>query len=174
MIIIFIFHSFFFCCCLQYSSFDASEKYLVFGATSGSLYIFNRNPCSFVKIVPSKLQSISQVRISRQERLVAFSNVKGQIGVVDLQAAEAQVNTAQLDKSYVTCFYWDNEERLYCGDQKGHVSIISLGYFMGRNILNLTLKSILLLDSPVVQIAGLRELLLISTFAKCVLCNTVS
>lgn len=174
--LIFIFMSFFLSCCLfsvsQYTCCDASEKYLVFAATSGSLYIFNRDPCTFIKILPSKLGAISQIRISVHERLIAFSNVKGQIGIVDLQAADPQVITTQLDRSYVTCFYWENDEKLILGDQKGHVSVINLGYFMGRNILNVTLRSILLLDSPIVQIDGADELLLISTYSKCVLCNT--
>lgn len=156
----------------QYTCCDASEKYLVFAATSGSLYIFNRDPCTFIKILPSKLGSISQIRISVHERLIAFSNVKGQIGIVDLQAADPQVITTQLERSYVTCFYWENDEKLIVGDQKGHVSVINLGYFMGRNILNVTLRSILLLDSPIVQVDGADELLLISTYSKCVLCNT--
>lgn len=146
---------------------------MVFGATSGSLYIFAREPTTtFIKLIPSKLQSISQIKISKQQRLIVFSNVKGQIGFIDIQTADNQVNVIQLEKSYVTCFCWENEERLYCGDQRGHVSVINLGYFMGRNILNITLKSVLLLDSPIVQIVGHHELLLVSTFAKCVLCNT--
>lgn len=139
----------------------------------GSLYEFIREPCtSFNKLIPSKLQSISNLKISPNQRLIVFSNVKGQIAFYDLQADNQSVNVIQLEKSYVTCFYWENEERLYCGDQRGHVSVINLGYFMGRNILNITLKSVLLLDSPIVQIVGHNELLLVSTFAKCVLCNT--
>lgn len=157
---------------MQYTCCDASEKYLVFGATSGSVYVFNREPCTYLKHIPSKFGSISQIKISSQERLIAFSNVKGQIGIVDVGASDPQIITTQLEQSYVTCFYWENEERLICGDQKGHISVVNLGYFMGRNILNVTLRSILLLDSPVVQIVGLEELLLISTFSKCVLCNT--
>lgn len=107
--------------------------------------------------------------------MVAFSNVKGEVGVVDLSnptQLETPMNTVKLDKGFVTCFYWDTEERLYIGDQKGNVSVLNLGNFMGRNILNITLRSILILDSPVVQITGHQKLILVSTYAKCVLCNT--
>lgn len=36
---------------LQYTVFDASREFLIFSATSGSLYIFKRNPFSFVKVI---------------------------------------------------------------------------------------------------------------------------
>lgn len=42
----------------------------------------------------------------------------------------------------------------------------------GRNILNLTLNPVLLLENEIVQIDRCEEMLLVSTLSKCVLCNT--
>lgn len=94
--------------------------------------------------------------------------------------------------AFVTSFCWgEDDKELYCGDSKGTVSLLQLSMFMvssgtrrsvfvlmafiqfqGRNILNMTLSPVLLLENHIVQIDRYKELLLVSTLSKCVLCNT--
>lgn len=65
-------------CILQYTCFNVSDKYIIFGATSGSLYLFNREPCSFLQIIPNQEGAVSNVTISPNEQLIAFSSFKGE------------------------------------------------------------------------------------------------
>lgn len=39
----------------QLNCFDASTNFLVFGASSGGIYIFKEDPCEFKKLIPSKV-----------------------------------------------------------------------------------------------------------------------
>lgn len=51
----------------QYTCVDVSN-YIVFGASSGSLYIFRRYPCEFLQLIQNVHGSITNVRISPNER----------------------------------------------------------------------------------------------------------
>lgn len=76
--------------------------------------------------------------------------------------------------AFVTSFCWgEDDKELYCGDSRGTVSLLQLSMFMGRNVLNITLSPVLLLENQIVQIRRYKELLLVSTYSKCVLCNTL-
>lgn len=44
----------------------------------------------------------------------------------------------------------------------------------GRNLTHISIHPILFLDSAIVQICDLDKLLLVSNYAKCILCNTES
>ncbi|XP_055540633.1 BLOC-2 complex member HPS5 homolog [Wyeomyia smithii] len=168
---------------IKFTCFDVSRKHLIFGANSGSLYVYDRSTVSFLCIIPSQLGTISQLLISNNGKQIAVANLRGAIGIVlDLEntTTAKEVLLTELgdgisgsNGAYVSSFCWGEDDReLYCGDSKGTVSLLQLAMFMGRNILNVTLSPILFLDSHVVQIDRYQNLLLVSTLFKCVLCNT--
>jgi len=41
----------------QYTCFSVSRNFLIFGATSGGLYVFRREPCIFLQLLPNKVIS---------------------------------------------------------------------------------------------------------------------
>lgn len=45
-------------------------------------------------------------------------------------------------------------------------------YLQGHNLINLSIYPILFLESAVVQICEYEQLLLVSNYTKCILCNT--
>ncbi|EAT42313.1 AAEL006142-PA [Aedes aegypti] len=176
---------------IKFTCFDVSEKYIIFGANSGSLYVYDRESVNFLSIIPSQLGTISQVQISSNGKQIAVANMRGAIGVVldldgsaskevlltELGGGEAAGGVGVVGRSgttaFVTSFCWgEDDKELYCGDSKGTVSLLQLSMFMGRNILNMTLSPVLLLENHIVQIDRYKELLLVSTLSKCVLCNT--
>lgn len=172
---------------IKFTCFDVSEKYLIFGANSGSLYVYDRVSVNFLSIIPSQLGTITQVLISSNGKQIAVANMRGAIGVVmdldssaskevlltDLNDGIANGGGSSRTGAFVTSFCWGEDDKdLYCGDSKGTVSLLQLSMFMGRNILNITLSPVLLLENQIVQIDRYKELLLVSTFSKCVLCNT--
>lgn len=76
------------------------------------------------------------------------------------------------NSNYCTSLYWHyTDKELYCGDSVGNVSVISLNFFIGRNLLNIQLNTILILDSKIVQIDGFNDFVLVSSLTKTILCN---
>lgn len=180
---------------LQYTCFDASHNYIVCGASSGSIYIFQRSPCKFLQLIPSTSGPISNIAISPNDRYVAFCSQKGTIllYVVDFTATEPQVVQSHYRDTAVTCLQWkQNESQFFYGDKKGNVFLVNLNVFLvrnprkallrkiynfcasfqGRNLSNISIHPILFLESPVVQISDCDQLLLVSNYTKCILCNT--
>uniref|UniRef100_A0A182RNV1 Hermansky-Pudlak syndrome 5 protein homolog n=1 Tax=Anopheles funestus TaxID=62324 RepID=A0A182RNV1_ANOFN len=174
---------------IKFTCFDCSPKYFVFGANSGSLYLYDRITTSFLAIFPSQLGTIGKVSISHNEKQIAVGNQAGSIGVLlelepphvkEILCTELAPTTdgdgqplEMAEPAFVTSFCWtEDDKELYCGDSRGVVSLIQFSLFMGRNILNISLHPVLLLDNRIVQIDRYKDLLLVSTLSKCVLCNT--
>ncbi|XP_052864959.1 BLOC-2 complex member HPS5 homolog [Anopheles cruzii] len=169
---------------IKFTCFDCSPKYLVFGANSGSLYLYERSTTTFLALVPSQLGVIGKVSISHNEKQIAIGNQAGSIGVLlELEPPNVReilstdlTPTGDRDfpaSAFVTSFCWtEDDKELYCGDSRGIVSLIQFSLFMGRNILNISLHPVLLLETRIVQIDRYKDLLLVSTLSKCVLCNT--
>ncbi|XP_055856281.1 BLOC-2 complex member HPS5 homolog [Episyrphus balteatus] len=162
---------------IKYTCFDISENYIIFGATSGSLYLFNRRVCKFLHLIPNKHGPVTHLEISSGEKYVAFSTKKGTICVyvINLSANSApQVIYAALGAEVqVTCIHWTlDEKQFYYGDNRGQVNLVVLNSFIGRSLLSLSVHPILFLEQPVVQIDDFESLLLVSNWSKCILCNT--
>uniref|UniRef100_A0A182R0L8 Hermansky-Pudlak syndrome 5 protein homolog n=1 Tax=Anopheles farauti TaxID=69004 RepID=A0A182R0L8_9DIPT len=176
---------------IKFTCFDCSPKYFVFGANSGSLYLYDRITTSFLSIFPSQLGTIGKVSISHNEKQIAVGNQAGSIGVLlELEPPSVKeilstelapstdgdgrpLETGTEPTAFVTSFCWtEDDKELYCGDSRGIVSLIQFSLFMGRNILNISLHPVLLLENRIVQIDRYKDLLLVSTLSKCVLCNT--
>lgn len=123
------------------------SNYIVFGASSGSLYIFRRYPCEFLQFIQNVYGSITNVRISPNERsdkstilvllslirnsfsrFIAFATDKGIIGVylLNFEAQEPIVITSQCEETKnISYIEWKNEEHhLFIGNKKGIVSIV--------------------------------------------------
>uniref|UniRef100_A0A182W028 Hermansky-Pudlak syndrome 5 protein homolog n=1 Tax=Anopheles minimus TaxID=112268 RepID=A0A182W028_9DIPT len=174
---------------IKFTCFDCSPKFFVFGANSGSLYLYDRLTSSFLAIFPSQLGTIGKVSISHNEKQIAVGNQTGSIGVLlelepphvkEILSTELAPTTDgdgqpldMAEPAFVTSFCWtEDDKELYCGDSRGVVSLIQFSLFMGRNILNISLHPVLLLENRIVQIDRYKDLLLVSTLSKCVLCNT--
>ncbi|CAD7093187.1 unnamed protein product [Hermetia illucens] len=163
-------------CRIKYTCFDASANYIIFGASSGSLYLFSRNPAKFLHLTPSKHGPITLLSISPNERYVAFATSKGAICVyvINLSPNTApQMTSTNVGDAGVSYLHWSaDEKQFYYGTRGGEVHLVSLTLFMGRTLLNLSVHPILFLDSPIVQISDFESLLLVSNYTKCILCNT--
>jgi Hermansky-Pudlak syndrome 5 protein len=83
-----------------------------------------------LQIIPSKFGLINQVAISKQEKLIAFSNAKGKVGFLELLTPSPQIVVAQIDDCATVLHWLDDDKKLYLGDIKGNVSIVLLSYFM--------------------------------------------
>lgn len=84
----------------------------------------------------------------------------------------SKTSKVSLTGSVCTSLFWHySDKELYVGDSNGNVSVISLSFFIGRNLFNLQLSPILLLDSKIIQIDGFNDYILVSSLTKTILCN---
>ncbi|XP_053968587.1 BLOC-2 complex member HPS5 homolog [Anastrepha ludens] len=164
---------------IKYTCFDISTNYVIFGASSGSLYLFNRCSGKFLHLVPNKHGPVTHLEISANEKYVAFSTIRSMICVyaVNLSAhTSPQVIYTNLSSDQllqVTCIHWTQDEKqFYYGDTRGQVNLVLLSSFIGKSLLNMGVHPILFLESPIVQIDDFESLLLVSNCSKCILCNT--
>ncbi|XP_037947307.1 Hermansky-Pudlak syndrome 5 protein homolog [Teleopsis dalmanni] len=163
---------------IKYTCFDISENYVIFGATSGSLYLFNRCSGKFLHLIPNKHGPINHLAISVNEKYVAFSTNRSIcVYAVNLSAQVAPqviyTNLSSDQSVQVTCLHWTHDEKqFYYGDSRGQVNLVLLSSFMGHSLLNMTIHTILFLESPIIQIDDFESLLLVSNCSKCILCNT--
>ncbi|XP_026685617.1 Hermansky-Pudlak syndrome 5 protein homolog, partial [Diaphorina citri] len=162
----------------QYTCFNVSDKYIIFGATSGSLYLFNREPCSFLQIIPNQEGAVTNVTISPNEQLIAFSSFKGIVCVVE-KINKASV-TSMLIKSFehsssdVTDFVWTaSSSQLFVGDSLGRISVINTSLFLGKTVFQVPCFTLMQLDSRIVQMSTCHDWLLVSTLTRSYLCDTV-
>lgn len=131
----------------QYTCFDASTNYIVCGATSGSIYLFQRKPCKFLQLIPNTFGPINNVAISPQENYVAFSSQKGTILVyaIDLLAVRPHVLSSYYREMSITELIWKhNECQLYFGELKGNVFVVNLNNFLVSEQLALMNKKLFL------------------------------
>uniref|UniRef100_A0A8D9E1H2 Hermansky-Pudlak syndrome 5 protein homolog n=1 Tax=Cacopsylla melanoneura TaxID=428564 RepID=A0A8D9E1H2_9HEMI len=163
---------------IKYTCFNVSEKYIIFGATSGSLYLFNREPCSFVQIIPNQEGAVTNVTISPNEQLIAFSSFKGIVCVVE--KASKTSPTSMLIKSFehsssdVTDFVWtSSSSQLFVGDSLGRISVINTSLFLGKTVFQVPCFTLMQLDSRIIQMSTCVDWLLVSTMTRSYLCDTV-
>lgn len=118
------------------------------------------------------LGPITLIKISNDQQTIAYANTHGDIALFSLKGFISKSNHVKLPSGICTSLYWHyTDKELYCGDSIGNVSVISLSFFIGRNLFNVQLNPILMLDSKIVQIDGFNDYLLVSSLTKTILCN---
>lgn len=110
---------------------------MIFGATSGSLYLFNRCSGKFLQLIPNKHGPVTHLAISVNEKYVAFSTQRSMICVyaVNISAhTTPQVIFTNLSSDQtlqVTCIHWTQDEKqFYYGDTRGQVNLVLLSSFI--------------------------------------------
>ncbi|KAJ8984553.1 hypothetical protein NQ317_006839 [Molorchus minor] len=152
---------------IKITSFDISHKYIIFGASSGGIYIFKREPCEFIKLIPSKEGSALKIAFDSHEK--KYSNSKFQRSEDFLEACFKVLIHSQHENDTVTAIKWHGNN-IYCGDDKGKVSVFSLGSLL--TIFHTPSALLLQLDSGIVQIDTYLNFLLVSTKTRTYLCDT--
>ncbi|KAK6637564.1 hypothetical protein RUM44_007986 [Polyplax serrata] len=160
---------------IKYTCFNASNNFLIFGATSGGLYVFRREPCCFLQLLPNKEGAVTQVSISPNEKLIAFSTIRGIICVVEKtpQGAKHIITTVEHQNEQITSLQWNSSNNeLFIGDNTGKVSIVMVSIFPTKGMFQTPSFVLMQLDSKIVQMDFCSNLLLVSTLTKCYICDT--
>ncbi|XP_047004975.1 Hermansky-Pudlak syndrome 5 protein homolog [Schistocerca americana] len=160
---------------IKYTCFTVSKSFLIFGATSGGLYVFRRESCVFLQLIPNKEGPIQHVTVSPDEQLFAFATVKGAVCMLERNHV---AGSRHLHKSSehvgteVTALCWGAQNELYIGDALGRVSVLSAPV-LGKNVFSTPSFQLMQLDSRVVQMDGQDGLLLVSTLTRSFICDTI-
>ncbi|CAL1689516.1 unnamed protein product [Lasius platythorax] len=156
---------------IKYTCFDASSSYIILGSTSGSVYVFSREPCSFLQIIPLSEGAVSRVAISPDEKTVALATARGTVCVVSLKSTQL-IAIAVYER--ITCLCWNNNSTdIYVGDAAGKVSVMVLSIFAVNGMFQTPTCILMNLDSSIVQLNFCSPLLLVSTLSRCYICDTV-
>ncbi|XP_050522059.1 uncharacterized protein LOC126894813 isoform X2 [Daktulosphaira vitifoliae] len=160
---------------IKYTCCEVSTNLIVFGASSGGLYVFNRQPCEFVQLLPNKEGLVTQVAISKDEELIGFGTQKGVVCI--LQKNDKGLGAKLLNKSTehlgceITAMEWTSKNQLYFGDNSGKVTSICVSLFVKKVIFQTPPYTKIELDSRIVQINSSDDLLVVSTLTRCYLCD---
>ncbi|KAB0799347.1 hypothetical protein PPYR_07227 [Photinus pyralis] len=159
---------------IKFTAFDVSKSYVVFGASSGGLYVFNRHPHQFLKLIPSKEGAIVQVCISHDEKHLSLATSKGAVVIIPNCFYEncIQYHTHHEHRgNIVTAIKWNGDE-LYCGDNLGKITVITLPSLLAKAMFQANYATLMQLDSRIVQIDVYSKFLLISTLTRTHICDT--
>ncbi|XP_050441842.1 uncharacterized protein LOC126846466 [Adelges cooleyi] len=162
---------------IRYTSFDVSQNFIIFGASSGGLYVFQRQPCEFIQLLPNKEGSVTQVLLSKDEELIGFGTQKGIVCI--LQRNDNGIGAKMLNKSTehlgheITAMEWTSKNQLYFGDNSGKVTSICVSLFVRKAIFQTPPYTMIQLDSKVVQMNSSDDLLVVSTLTRCYVCDIV-
>ncbi|CAH1996238.1 unnamed protein product [Acanthoscelides obtectus] len=158
----------------QLTSFSICNSCIIFGASSGGIYIFKRSPCQFLKLIPSKEGSASQIDISKNEKNLAVATSKGIIIIVE-NFIDNNINIPLIynehERSTVTAMKWCGDN-LHIGDSSGKISVFTLTSILTKTIFQTPSAVLMQLDSSIIQIDAYSNFLLISTNTRTYLCNT--
>ncbi|XP_059046698.1 BLOC-2 complex member HPS5 homolog [Achroia grisella] len=161
---------------IKYTCFDVSKSLIAFGATSGGIYVFNRKPCEFVQLIPNKDGAITRLAISSDEKHIGFANGKGVVTVTacdqSISGGYSSVTSKEHQGNEVTAMVWGRNNMLFTGDDVAKVSVLQLQSFIAKAIFQSSSQTIMSLDSRICQLDVKENMLLVSTFTRCYMCDT--
>ncbi|KAK2580248.1 hypothetical protein KPH14_012502 [Odynerus spinipes] len=160
---------------IKYTCLNVSRNYIILGSTSGSIYLFNREPCTFQQLIPLSEGIVSHVSISPDEKTIALATTRGVVCIVTLKPTIKLVATST-EHAYekITCLCWnDNSSEVYIGDGTGKVSVVVLSIFTVNGMFQSPSCTLMNLDSSIIQLNFSSPLLLVSTLTRCYICDTV-
>ncbi|CAH2055785.1 unnamed protein product, partial [Iphiclides podalirius] len=161
---------------IKFTCFALSKSLIAFGATSGGIYVYNRDPCEFVQLIPSKDGPITRLVISTDEKHIGFANGKGSIMVTEcdqaLRSGYSLITSKEHHGNEITSMVWSGN-MLFCGDDVGRVSVLQLQSFIAKTMFQSSSQIILSLDSRICQLDAKDCMLLVSTLTRCYICNII-
>ncbi|GBP89431.1 Hermansky-Pudlak syndrome 5 protein homolog [Eumeta japonica] len=161
------------CQLIEYSCFDVSKTLIAFSATSGGIYIFNRQPCEFTQLIPNKDGAITRLAISPNEKHIAIANGHGVVSVCscDQNSGHSSILSKEHHGNEVTAMVWGTNN-IFIGDDVGKVSVLQLPNFITKTIFPTAAQAIMNLDSRICQLDIKDCMLLVSTLTRCYICDT--
>ena len=159
---------------LKYNCMAVSSNLICLGASTGSVYLYDRSSLKLIRFISNAISGIVIMRFSSDEKMLAAADNNGVIIVWDMEHYNAEVKIVREIVDYklrqVTSMCWNEIcNKLYVGDQLGLVMGFSISRVKVANF-GRTSETILKKGSMVVQMDFRQDLLLISTTTKAIIC----
>ncbi|XP_033126305.1 Hermansky-Pudlak syndrome 5 protein-like [Anneissia japonica] len=161
-----------------YTCLALSKRFIAFGATSGAIYIFQRDTNKYLQVLVNKEGPVSHVAFAPDDNLVGLSTNNGlvviwQLNIANRKKPDLLITSFAHKGSCITCLKWnDTSQKLYSGDIKGKVTVTNAFSRKVSGLLQLPTSPIVSLDSAIVQLDFTKDYLLVSSLSKCHICNT--
>ncbi|XP_063984014.1 BLOC-2 complex member HPS5 homolog [Diachasmimorpha longicaudata] len=159
---------------IKYTCINVSKNHIVLGSTSGSLYLFTREPCTFQQVIPLSEGTVSHVQISPDQKTIALSTKRGSVCIITLKPSAKLVSISKEHiNATVTSLCWNSKSsEIYVGDNNGKISTIVLSIFTVNGMFQAPSCALMHLDSSIVQLDYSLHYLLVSTLTRCYICDT--
>ncbi|PIK33722.1 hypothetical protein BSL78_29460 [Apostichopus japonicus] len=163
---------------IKYSALDVSKEHIALGASTGSVYIFQRDNLNYILQLSGNNGSISKLLFSRRCDRLAVVTWDSLIVVWELNIQErknpVQILTSTTHKDAgITCLAWDESgNRVFAGDERGWVTITNVDSKKPSGLFKLLSQVILKADSQIVQLDFVNDDLLVSTLTRIHVCFT--
>ncbi|XP_075544746.1 WD40 repeat domain-containing protein pink isoform X2 [Dermacentor variabilis] len=165
---------------VKYACFDASKRYLAFGATTGDVFMFHRDTTAYITTITNKEGAVSQVALAPDDFVLGVATSRGHVVVLEHNARKPAVQAQRLQLSFehkgsvVTCLEWNSVgTRLFAADNTGKVSILNVSTSKAKSLFQSPPSTLMRLDSKVVQLNFAQDRLLASTLTRCYLGDTI-
>ncbi|XP_037506555.1 Hermansky-Pudlak syndrome 5 protein homolog [Rhipicephalus sanguineus] len=165
---------------VKYACFDASKRYLAFGATTGDVFMFHRDTTAYITTITNKEGAVSQVALAPDDFVLGIATSRGHVVVLEHNARRPTVQAQRLQLSFehkgsvVTCLEWNGVgTRLFVADNTGKVSVLNVSTSKAKSLFQSPPSTLMRLDSKVVQLNFVQDRLLASTLTRCYLGDTI-
>ncbi|KAK0165386.1 hypothetical protein PV328_003902 [Microctonus aethiopoides] len=159
---------------IKYTCINTSTNYIVLGSTSGSLYLFTREPCIFQQLIPLSEGPVIHLLISPDEKTIALATKRGSVCIINLKPTIKLLSVLNEHiNETITCLCWNEKStEIYVGDCNGKISTIVLSIFTVNGMFQPPTCTLMHLDSTIVQMDFSMRYLLVSTLTRCYICDT--
>ncbi|KAL1427676.1 hypothetical protein MTO96_017362 [Rhipicephalus appendiculatus] len=165
---------------VKYACFDASKRYLAFGATTGDVFMFHRDTTAYITTITNKEGAVSQVALAPDDFVLGIATSRGHVVVLEHNARRPTMQAQRLQLSFehkgsvVTCLEWNGVgTRLFVADNTGKVSVLNVSTSKAKSLFQSPPSTLMRLDSKVVQLNFAQDRLLASTLTRCYLGDTI-
>ncbi|KAL3224480.1 hypothetical protein MRX96_026591 [Rhipicephalus microplus] len=144
---------------VKYACFDASKRYLAFGATTGDVFMFHRDTTAYITTITNKEGAVSQVALAPDDFVLGIATSRGHVVVLEHNARRPTVQAQRLQLSF---------------EHKGSVvSVLNVSTSKAKSLFQSPPSTLMRLDSKVVQLNFAQDRLLASTLTRCYLGDTI-
>eukprot|EP01119_Soliformovum_irregulare_P022828 TRINITY_DN7876_c0_g2_i1.p1 TRINITY_DN7876_c0_g2~~TRINITY_DN7876_c0_g2_i1.p1 ORF type:complete len:1177 (-),score=284.37 TRINITY_DN7876_c0_g2_i1:8-3421(-) len=165
---------------VQFKCVDSSQQHLVFGATTGTLYFYERIQHRFIFMITAMkvAEPISIVRFHPSGAILAHVTSRGSIFITEISLNRKEKDKTLINfvhKETVSAMVWDEDgNHLFFGDEAGGTYMLSMSKIRASSFFTDFAPDLVLKDSPVVQLWAIGQHLLISSLTKATLYHVPS
>lgn len=160
---------------VQFKCVDSSQQHLVFGASTGTLYFYERLQQRFIFMITAMkvVEPISIVKFNPAGNILAHATSRGSVFITEINLNRKEKDKILINfvhKETISAMVWDEEgNHLFFGDETGGTFMLSMAKIRASSFFSEFTPDPVHRDSAVVQLWTGNQHLLISSLTKATL-----